>query len=262
MLNLIGLGLNSKSISVEALDLVKSADFVYLESYTSAFDKSVSELEAFYGRKIIVATRDLTEKEDEIVNNAKSGVVCFLVIGDVFGATTHTDLFIRAKKEGVGVKVYHNASILTAVGITGLELYKFGKTTSIVFEDDGWLPDTPYKVLKQNLSNGLHTLFLLDIKVSEPSKNDLLKENYVPLPSRFMTVNDALKVLLKLEEKNKDGLINENTLVVGVARLGSDFYIKKGSVKELLNHDFGAPLHSLIIPGKLHFIEEEMLDYY
>ena len=33
--------------------------------------------------------------------------------------------------------------------------------------------------------------------------------------------------------------------------------IKK--VRDLLNLDFGKPLHCLIIPGKLHFMEEEML---
>jgi diphthine synthase len=42
--------------------------------------------------------------------------------------------------------------------------------------------------------------------------------------------------------------------------LGSDTsYIKYGRVELLLKHDFGPPLHCIVIPGNLHFMEEEML---
>lgn len=262
MLNLIGIGLNSKSVTLEALEVIKKSDYVFLENYTSVLDCSKEELEKIYGVKIELASRDLTEKDDEIVELSKKNIVSFLVVGDVFGATTHTDLFLRAKQANVEIVVYHNASILTAIGITGLELYKFGKTTSIVFPDDGWMPNTPYLVLKDNLEKGLHTLCLLDIKVSEPSKEDLLKENYVPKPSRFMSINEALKIMLELEEKNNLKLISKDTLVVGVARLGVRPLIKKGTIAELLEFDFKEPLHSLIIPGKLHFMEEDVLNYY
>ena len=52
----------------------------------------------------------------------------------------------------------------------------------------------------------------------------------------------------------------DDTLVIGVARVGQpDYEIKSGTMKEILSHDFGAPLHCLIIPGKLHHIEEEAL---
>ena len=76
-----------------------------------------------------------------------------------------------------------------------------------------------------------------------------------------MTVNQAIKYFLKVEEKRKEKLFTEETKCVGVARLGSPnptiFY---GTAKELLEKDFGEPLHSLIIPGKLHFVEEEALE--
>ena len=30
-------------------------------------------------------------------------------------------------------------------------------------------------------------------------------------------------------------------------------------MEELLSHDLGPPLHSLVIPGHLHFLEKDML---
>ena len=56
-----------------------------------------------------------------------------LVVGDPFGATTHTDLVTRCKAKGVKVDAVHNASIMNAVGCCGLQLYNFGRTVSIVF---------------------------------------------------------------------------------------------------------------------------------
>ena len=42
-------------------------------------------------------------------------------------ATTHTDLQLRARSLGIEVRVVHNASILTAVGVCGLQLYRYGE---------------------------------------------------------------------------------------------------------------------------------------
>ena len=64
------------------------------------------------------------------------------------------------------------------------------------------------------------------------------------------------------EEKRKENVITENTKVLVVARAGS---IKPGlyygKIKDLIKHDFGTPLHCVIIPGKLHFMEEDALKY-
>lgn len=55
----------------------------------------------------------------------------------------------------------------------------------------------------------------------------------------------------------------EDTDCVGFARLGSeDQMIVAGSMRQLLKVDFGAPLHCLVIVGKTHPVEEEMLDFY
>ena len=41
-------------------------------------------------------------------------------MGDPFCATTHSDMFLRAIELGLKVEVVHNASIVNAVGCTGL----------------------------------------------------------------------------------------------------------------------------------------------
>ena len=48
----------------------------------------------------------------------------FQVVGDPFGATTHSDLFIRARERGIKTRVVHNSSILNAIGCCGLQVKK------------------------------------------------------------------------------------------------------------------------------------------
>lgn len=263
-LYMIGVGLNDeKDITVKGLEFVRRAKTVYLESYTSILHCGKEELEKLYGKQVILADRDLVEKRsDEILDPALKNDVAFLVAGDPMSATTHTDLFLRANKNGVKVVVVNNASVLTAVGIVGLELYKYGKTTSVTFPQDSWNVETYYDVVKENKKRGLHTLCLLDIKTHEPSKAELKKEKPRKYEKpRFMTINEAIKCFLDVEKKRKEHVFTEDTLCVGCARLGgSDYKIKAGTAKELLNTRFGEPLHCLIVPGKLHFMEEDALE--
>ncbi len=262
-LYLIGLGLCDKNdITLKGLEALKTCDEIYLEHYTSILGVKASELSELYGKEVKIATRDLVEKEAEekLIRPSKEKNVALLVVGDVFGATTHTDLLLRAKELNVDVEIIYNASIINAVGVVGLELYKYGKTTSIVFPDDNWLPETPYDVIKQNKENGLHTLCLLDIKVAEPTKKNLLVGRNTPQDPRFMTVEEGLGVLLRIEQKREEKIISEDTLAIGIVRLGcSDQLIIAGTIKKLLTIDFGKPLHSLIIPGKLHHVEEDAI---
>ena len=235
MLYLVGIGLNDeKDISIKGLEVVKSCDKVYLETYTSRLNCSIGDLEGLYGKKIKIADRDFVENKDLIIEEAKDENVALLIIGCVFGATTHIDLILRAKKENVKVEVIDNLSILTAVGITGLQLYKFGVTTSIPFDNKN--VRTPYEVFKKNYGNGLHTLFLLDLK-----------------GDKLMAVREALDYLIRLG-------LSEDQLVVGCGALGTKEYeIKVGKAKDV---NINKSPQCLIIPGKLHFMEEEMLDSY
>jgi diphthine synthase len=245
-LYLIGLGLSDqKDITVKGLEIIKQCDLIYLENYTSLLQCTKEDLEQCYGKKIILADRNASEQgSDDIVMQAKDKDIAFLVVGDPFSATTHIELFKSAKENNISVKIINNASILNAVGLTGLQLYKFGKTTSIPFLEDHPQLETPYNVLKDN--NGLHTLFLLDLK---------------PDQDKFMTVNQAITVLEDIESRKKENLISKNTLIIGCARLGcDDFIIKAGKLEDVKKYDFGKPPHCLIIPGKMHFSEEEMIE--
>lgn len=76
-------------------------------------------------------------------------------------ATTHTDIVVRARQMGVEFKVVHNASVMNAIGICGLQLYRYGETVSIPFFTETWKPDSFYAKIKNNRQTGLHTLCLL-----------------------------------------------------------------------------------------------------
>jgi diphthine methyl ester synthase len=256
-LYIIGIGLwDEKDITVKGLEAIKKCDKVFLECYTSKLGVEIEKLEALYGKKIILADRELVEKRaEEIILPAKDSDVAFLVIGDAFGATTHTDIFLRAKKEGVQVHVIHNASVLNAVGIAGLELYKYGKTTSIPFANEN--VETPYNVIKDNKKKGMHTLVLLDI---DANSSDNSTNSNRSTSNRYMTVNQGVEYLLRVEAKRKAKAFTPRSLCIGVARLGSDNpKIVCGQAKQLLKIDFGEPLHCIIVPGELHFVEEEAL---
>lgn len=76
-------------------------------------------------------------------------------------ATTHIDLVIRSKELNIEVQVVHNASILTAVGCCGLQLYRFGEIVSIPLWSDTWKPTSYLDKIIENRKRGLHTLCLL-----------------------------------------------------------------------------------------------------
>ncbi len=245
MLYIIGLGLNDeKDITLKGLEAVKKCDYIYLENYTSKLNVPVSYLEKLYEKKVILANRDLVEnKADEILDKASIKKVAFLVIGDALSATTHVDLMLRAHKKRIKTQIIHNASIITAIGVTGLQLYKFGKITSIPFDNENI--ETPYDVLSLNQKAKLHTLFLLDL---DPKEN------------KFLSINDAIRYLLKVEIKRGEKVFTDNTLCVGCAKISSlDQIIKSGKANELLKYDFKDGPCCLIVPSKLHFMEEEAL---
>ncbi len=264
-LYLIGIGLHDeKDITVRGLEIIRKASRVYLENYTATLCSSNANketLEKMYGKEVIIADRELVEKGcEKLIEEAKTNDVALLVVGDPMGATTHIDIILRAKEKGVRTEIVHNASILNAVGVVGLELYKYGKTTSIVFPQKDWKVETHYDVIKENKERGLHTLCLLDIKVKEPAKENLRHNKQLFEKPRFMTVNEAVKNLLEIEEKRKEGIFTDETICVGCARIGSDDQkIISGKAKEIALAEFGAPMHCLIVPGKLHFMEEEAL---
>jgi diphthine synthase len=245
----VGLGLHDHmGLSLQGLEEIKAADAVFLELYTSLLpDFSHESLKRLTGKKITLLHRkDLEDNGGRIIfEAAEKGKTVLLVPGDPLIATTHVTLRIEAKKRKIQTRIVHGASILSAaIGLSGLHNYKFGKSVTIPFWDEN--PSiTPYSVIGQNKRLGLHTLCLLDIDV----------EN-----RRFLKVNDALKVLLEIEHQKNQKIISNDTLAVGVARAGSASpTVKAGFVGDLVKKEFGDPPHTLIFPGKLHFMEAEAL---
>lgn len=112
----------------------------------------------------------------------------FLVVGDAFCATTHSDLYLRAIKLGIKVEVIHNASIISAVGCTGLTVYRFGEVVSVPLWTENWKPHSFYPKILKNRRADLHTLVLVDIKVKERTEENILKDKKVYEPPRFMTI--------------------------------------------------------------------------
>ncbi|KAJ5450559.1 Diphthine methyl ester synthase [Penicillium daleae] len=263
MLHLVGLGLSDeKDITVRGLEIVKKAERVYLEAYTAILLVDKEKLEAFYGRPVLEADRELVETgSDEILAGADKADIAFLVVGDPFGATTHTDLVLRARELNIPTNVVPNASIMSGIGCTGLQLYNFGQTVSMVFFTETWKPSSFYDKVKENVQIGLHTLVLLDIKVKEQSMENLARGRRIFEPPRYMTVAQCASQMLETEETRQEGVYGPDSLAIGAARVGApDQKLVVGTLKELSTVEMGAPLHSLVLLGRrTHDLERDYI---
>ncbi|WVO22753.1 diphthine synthase [Cryptococcus decagattii] len=292
MFYVIGLGLSDeKDITVKGLEAVKGSERVYLESYTSILMVEKEKLEAFYERPVITATREMVELEaDDILKDADKVDISFLVVGDPLGATTHSDLLLRAQSRNIPTSIIHNASILTALGSTGLQMYSFGQTLSLPFYTGTWRPDSWYPRLEENLRLGVHTLVLLDIKVREQSEENMARGRLIYEPPRFMNPAQAFNQMLLTEsirhpapkpqsqsqsqsqkppsDSDSDSEEEEGeekdrypslmppsqTLAISLSRVGTPSQrLISGTLSELAaldEEEFGGPLHSVVIVGK------------
>ncbi|MEN6610419.1 MAG: diphthine synthase [Methanoregulaceae archaeon] len=246
MLTFVGLGLyDIRDISIKGRDCIGSADLVVLECYTSRLmGSSVADMEKAWGKPIRILTReDVEQHPDGILEAAKEKSVAFLTAGDPMVSTTHIDLRIRAAERGISTGIIHGASISSAVsGLCGLQNYRFGKSCSLPFPYKNWAPTTPIEVIEQNLRENLHTLVYLDIQVE-----------------RYMRITEAVEIL----EKSADERGLAIPLYVGVARAGSETpVVAAGTAGRLKTVDFGDPLHILIVPGKLHEMEQAYLEMF
>ena len=248
-LTFVGLGLyDAQDLSLKALETIRKADAVYIEFYTAHLTGAKeSDLEQCIGKPLTVLSRNETEQGTQLLTKAQTKKVVFLTCGDPMIATTHVDLRLRAHKQGIPTSVVHGSSIVTAVpGLLGLQQYKFGRTTTLAYPEKDYFPTSPYMIIKDNLNLGLHTLVLLDIQEEQ---------------KRYMTINEGLDLLLRMEDTHRDALFMDETVVCGVARAGSfDPIVKADCLSRLRLHEFGPPLHTIVVPGRLHFMEVEALE--
>lgn len=240
MLSFVGLGLyDERSITVRGRDALAAADTAFAEWYTSRLaGTDIDTLESTHGIDIEIRDRAGVEQEPEpILDAASEGHAAFLTAGDTMISTTHVDLRLRAHDRGIETQVIHGTTAQTAASsLTGLQNYRFGKATTLPFEEThGGVPDSVVETIRANRDHGLHTVVYLDID----GEND-----------RFLTGDVAAGLLA--------GELDTTGVVIGQA--GSDDpTVRAGHLSELADESFGEPLHLLVIPGELHPIEEDAL---
>ena len=245
-LSLVGIGISDeKGISLAGLEELKACPKIFAESYTNLLPEGTLErLEKLVGKKIELLGREQVEGEKAILDAASSSHTALVVSGDPMIATTHVSLVLSAKKRGIKVRIFHAASILSAaIGESGLQAYKFGKTVTLAYWRENYRPMAAYDVIAENLSRGLHTLLLLDID-----------EKLGP-----MKPSDAAKLLLEMEKEGKKGILRPETNAVLISRMSWPNQAVAWLPLSEITSGPRLPPAVMIVPGKLHFLEEEFL---
>lgn len=252
MLTFVGLGLyDERDVTLKGRDSIADADRVYAEFYTSALPAApLGDLEEFHGIEITLLTRnDVEERPDDLLAAAEQEDVVLLVGGDPMVSTTHADLRLRAMDRGIETHVVHGPSIQTAVsGVTGLQNYRFGQSTTLPF-DDGWQPSSPFETVAANLERDLHTLIYLDIDDPERREegDEVDSRRFLRAPEAASAIADAT---------------TDIEVLVAVARAGSDDpTVAVGRPEAVAAMDLGPPLHVLIAPAELHDVERQTLEH-
>lgn len=249
MLYLIGLGIGGAAgITVEGLKAARKCSEIYIDSYTSVVP-SEHEIRSVIGKVPKHSARNMLEEdfEKDIMNKAKSSDIALLIPGDPLVATTHIELINSCRKHSVKYKIIHSSSIISAIGETGLQSYKIGRKASIAFPVKGIYAESGYDAILDNKKIGLHTLLLLDLH-----------------NGKYMDCEEATQSLIFIEKKRKKKLISGNTMVVVCAALGSEnSVIKYCKVSEVRNLGLknGPFPQCIVLPGKLHFAEQEALEW-
>ncbi len=248
-LYLIGVGLSPDLITLRGIKAARSVSKLYLDVYTSAAPVNiVEELMKLIGRRIEPIGRGrLEDRSDELIGELEVGDVGILVVGDPLIATTHISLIIEASRKGYGFEVIPAPGIIpNAITLSGLMIYKMGKVATITFPKNNILSEYPYDVIKDNDARNLHTPLLLEFDAEKGIE---------------MRINEAVEILLKIEERRREGVINTSRKAVAISALGTTMQrICCLKIGDLINYSYSIGPHTLIILSpKLHFIEEEAL---
>lgn len=246
MLWFVGLGISgANGFGSDAIKVLKNADLVYLEIFTSPIKKSESaEIKRLVKGEFKTAPRWLVEDGKEILKEAKKKEVVLLSYGDPYIATTHIELRTRAISEKIGTKTIHAASAITSlIGECGLHFYKIGKVVTIMKEQQS--ASSVYYTLYDNLVAGNHTIIILEFNYDAKF---------------FLNPKDAFLSLLLVESEQKRNVFNDSTFAIVASRIGAkNQKIVAGKISNLKNIDFEKPPHTIIIPGRLHFTESDAL---
>ena len=247
MLWFVGLGISgTKSIPIEVVKIIQEADIVYLEVFTSPISQMYEEeIKNMVNGSFKIAKRWLVEDGQEILKASKTSTVVLLAYGDPYMATTHIELRTRAELENIETKTIHSASVITSmIGEAGLQFYKVGRVITIMNEKKSTI--TPYTTIFKNLTQGLHSVILLEYNHDK---------------KYFLDPKNAISDLLDIEKEQKRSVLSNDTFAIIASRIGFETQkIISGKFSNLLKTDFGEPPHSIIIPGKLHFTESDAIN--
>ena len=242
MLWFVGLGISGISeLSDNTISIIKNADTVYLESFTSPISETEKEqLANMCDGEFKIAKRWLVEDGNEILENAKKREVVLISYGDPYIATTHLELKTRAVTDKIETKTIHSSSIVSSlIGEIGLQYYKVGKILTVMNDPKSMI--TPYNTISNNLLSKMHSVILLEYNEDK---------------SFFLAPQDALSLLLDAEKIQNGKIISLDTFAIIASRIGkSDQNITSGKISNLIKKEFGNPPHTIIIPGSLHFTE-------
>jgi diphthine synthase len=243
----IGLGLHDeRGITLRGVHEAQFADVVFAELYTSGLaGASLDSVERLLGKEVRKLTRAQLEDGKVVLEAALGERVALLVVGDPMAATTHVDLRLRAASAGIPTRIVHGVSVLTAAaGALGLQVYKFGRTTTVPFPAPGFEPTSPLEAVLANQRAGLHTLVLLDLRED----------------GTFLTPEEAIASLLRMAKAKRTKGFTSRTLACVLSRVGSpEAQAVADRIAALRGRDLGPPPHCLVIPGPLHFLEREAL---
>ncbi|MCE4606603.1 MAG: diphthine synthase [Desulfurococcales archaeon] len=249
MLYLVGLGLWLKQVTLEALEALKESDIIYLDSYTNlSTDINVATLSRTIGKPVVKVSRNMLEFPGvkKIVTEARLKNISIAVIGDPLAATTHSIILEEAAVRNVPYKIIHGISgVYISILDSLLQAYKFGRIVTLVYPLNGTYPYSTLSYLYTNMCLGLHTLLLLDLKLDE---------------GKLMKAHEAASILMEMEERKWGQCILNNALAIVLEASGTPRQkITIGSLEEVATNEFHAIPQSIILPGKLHFEEEELL---
>lgn len=246
-LYIVGIGLGIGHLTTEALNVIRNVNYIFMETYTSIHEDIKNILNDAKGIIKTVNRADLEDRNGEVIINVlKKGYdAALIVIGDPMIATSHTAIAYLVRRMGFNVKIINSVSILCAsMSQAGLSPYKVGPVATITYPRLGTLSFRAYEILMDNLTRGLHTLLLLDIRDD----------------GSFMKANEAVELLMKMEKENNKGIVNDKLMGIFLARIG--WKTQEIIVSSITKPpDLGEPPHAIIVPGELNPVEQEYLIY-
>jgi diphthine synthase len=241
MLFIIGLGVDPKNTAPVFINYASSiCEKSYFDNYTT-FVKN-SELE-WIEKKLnaVPVSRETLEDIDRFVEEARNKNVCLYVYGDPYVATTHQALKVYATENNINVKTIYSSSFINVIfGETGLHIYKIGFVGSLIKGDIN-SRNYIYKQIGTSLE---------------------LKKHSIIIPTGYEgNVRSLLHELKQAENNFKEEVFTDDRFVVLVSRAGTEEEkILGGKLFELLQSEIELEEpFTLIVPGALHFTEEEVL---